>query len=228
MNSIIIVAGGKGLRMGSDIPKQFLVLKSEPVIMHTIRAFYNWDNDCEIILVLPSSQQSYWQLLVNQYEFDIPIKITTGGKTRFESVKNGLQKSSGDIIGIHDGVRPLVSEKTIKKCYEVSMSHGNAIPCVPIADSLRVLKNGGNQMIDRSKYFKVQTPQVFKRAIILKGFEQDFSEEFTDDASVVEKTGETIQLVEGNEENIKITRPFDLKIAEVFLEEVQSFKLSKK
>ena len=227
MNSIIIVAGGKGLRMGSDIPKQFLVLKSEPVIMHTIKAFYNWDKDCEIILVLPSSQQSYWQLLVNQYDFDIPVKITTGGKTRFESVKNGLQKSSGDIIGIHDGVRPLVSEKTIKKCYEVSKSHGNAIPCVPIVDSLRVVTNGKNQMTDRSKYFRIQTPQVFKRAIILKGFEQNFSEEFTDDASVVEKTGETIQLVEGNEENIKITNPFDLKIAAVLLEEAHNFNFMK-
>ncbi len=228
MNSVIIVAGGKGLRMGSEIPKQFLLLKSEPVIMHTIRVFYNWDNNCEIILVLPSSQQSYWQLLVKQYDFDIPIKITTGGKTRFESVKNGLLKSSGDIVGIHDGVRPLVSERTIKKCFEISKSQGNAVPCVPIVDSLRVVKNGENQMVDRSKYFKVQTPQVFKRAMILKGFEQRFSEKFTDDASVVEKTGETIQLVEGNEENIKITRPFDLKIAEVFLEEAQSFRLSKK
>ena len=218
MNSVIIVAGGKGLRMGSEIPKQFLLLKSEPVIMHTIRVFYNWDNNCEIILVLPCSQQSYWQLLVNQYGFDIPVKITTGGETRFESVKNGLKKSSGDLIGIHDGVRPLVSQKTIKKCFEVSNSHGNAIPCVPIADSLRVVKNGTNKMIDRSKYFKVQTPQVFKRALILKSFEQSFSEEFTDDASVVEKTGEKIQLVEGNEENIKITKPFDLKIAEVLLQ----------
>ena len=228
MNSIIIVAGGQGLRMGGDIPKQFLVLKSEPILMHTIRAFYNWDNNFEIILVLPSSQKSYWKNLVKQYDFDIPVKITTGGKTRFESVKNGLLKSSGDIIGIHDGVRPLVSKKTIKKCYDISKSNGNAVPCVPIVDSLRVVKNGKNQMINRSKYFKVQTPQVFKRSIILKGFEQDFSEEFTDDASVVEKTGETIQLVEGNVENIKITKPFDLKIAEVFLEEAQSSKLSKK
>ena len=217
MNSVIIVAGGKGLRMGSEIPKQFLVLKSEPVIMHTIRVFYNWDNNCEIILVLPSSQQSYWQLLIDQYEFDIPVEITTGGKTRFESVNNGLQKSSGDIIGIHDGVRPLVSEKTIEKCYKIASSHGNAIPCTPITDSIRIVENGKNHMTDRSKYFKIQTPQVFKRSIILKGFEQEFTKEFTDDASVVEKTGETIQLVEGNEENIKITRPFDLKIAEVFL-----------
>ncbi len=222
MNSIIIVAGGKGLRMGSDIPKQFLMLKSRPVIMHTIRAFYDWDNNCEFIVVLPSGQQSYWQLLVSQYEFDIPVKITTGGNTRFESVKNGLQKSSGNIIGIHDSVRPLVSKKTIAKCFEVAESVGNAVPCIPVTDSLRVVENGKNQMIDRSKCYRIQTPQVFKRAILLKGFEQDFCEEFTDDASVIEKTGEIIKLVEGNEENIKITTPFDLKTAELFLEDTYS------
>ena len=217
MNSIIIVAGGKGIRMGSNVPKQFLVLKSEPVIMHTIRAFYDWDSDCEIILVLPSSQQSYWQLLVNQYDFHIPVKIATGGETRFDSVKNGLKKSSGEIIAIHDGVRPLVNKKTIKKCFDIAKSHGNAIPCIPITDSIRVVENGRNKMTDRSKYFRIQTPQVFKRIIIMKGFEQSFSKTFTDDASVIEKMGETIQLVEGNEENIKITRPVDLKIAEVLL-----------
>lgn len=222
MNSVVIVAGGKGLRMGSEIPKQFMVLNSEPVLMHTIRAFYNWDNNCEIVLVLPASQQSYWQLLVDQYEFDITIKITTGGETRFHSVKNGLEETTGSLIGIHDGVRPLVSEQTIKKCFEVAESHGNAIPCIPVNDSLRVVEKGKNKMVDRSKYFRIQTPQVFQRPIIMKGFEQDYSDEFTDDASVIEKAGETIQLVEGNEENIKITRPTDLKIAKVFVSDLYS------
>ena len=218
MNSVVIVAGGKGLRMGSEIPKQFMVLKSEPVLMHTIRAFFNWDNNCEIVLVLPASQQSYWQVLINEYEFDIPVKITTGGETRFHSVKNGLEQTSGELVAIHDGVRPLVSEQTIKKCFEVAESHGNAIPCIPVNDSLRVVEGGKNQMTDRSKYFRIQTPQVFQKPIIAKGFEQDYSDEFTDDASVIEKAGEVIQLVEGNEENIKITRPTDLKIAEVFVD----------
>lgn len=217
MNSVVIVAGGKGLRMGSEIPKQFMLLKTEPVLMHTIRAFYNWDNNCEIILVLPASQQSYWQMLLTEYEFDIPVKITTGGATRFHSVKNGLLETSGNIIGIHDGVRPLVSEQTIKKCFEVAEKHGNAIPCIPVNDSLRVVEKGTNKLTDRSKYFRIQTPQVFQRPVILKGFNQEYSDEFTDDASVIEKAGETIQLVEGNEENIKITRPTDLKIAEVFV-----------
>ena len=220
MNSVEIVAGGKGLRMGSDIPKQFMMLKSEPVLMHTIRAFYNWDNNCEIVLVLPVSQQSYWQMLVSEYEFDIPLKITTGGKTRFHSVKNGLKQTTGNLIAIHDGVRPLVSEQTIIKCFNVAESHGNAIPCISINDSLRVVKKDQNQIADRSKYFKIQTPQVFQRPIILKGFDQEFSKEFTDDASVIEKIGEIIQLVEGNEENIKITRPTDLKIAEVLLSDL--------
>lgn len=222
MNSVIIVAGGKGLRMGTKTPKQFLVLRSEPVLMHTIRAFYNWDNSCEIILVLPASQQSYWQILLNEYDFDIPVKITSGGETRFHSVKNGLRHASGELIGIHDGVRPLVSEETIKNCFDVAKKEGNAIPCLPINDSLRVVENSLNKRADRSKYFRVQTPQVFKRDLIMKGFEQEFTDEFTDDASVVEKLGERIQLVEGNEENIKITRAFDLKIAEIFLEELHS------
>ena len=140
MNSVIIVAGGRGLRMGKDIPKQFLILKSEPILMHTIRAFYNWDNDCEIVLVLPANQQPYWEKLVVEYEFDIPIKIAIGGETRFHSVKNGLAEATGETIGIHDGVRPLVCEKTIKICFTVAQKQGNAIPCIPVNDSLRIVE----------------------------------------------------------------------------------------
>ena len=217
MNSIVIVAGGKGKRMGSNVPKQFLVLKNEPVIMHTIRKFYNWDNRCEIVLVLPFSQKTYWENLVKEYNFNIPVLVTSGGNTRFHSVKNELSKTSGDVIGIHDGVRPLVSEETIKNCFDVAKKEGNATPCLPINDSLRIVENNANRTVDRSKFYKIQTPQVFQRSVLLKAFEQEFAEEFTDDASVVEKTGEVIQLIKGNEENIKITRPFDLKIAEVFL-----------
>ncbi len=217
MNSIVIVAGGKGKRMGSNVPKQFLVLKNEPVIMHTIRKFYNWDNRCEIVLVLPFSQKTYWENLVKEYNFNIPVLVTSGGNTRFHSVKNGLSKTSGDVIGVHDGVRPLVSEETIKNCFDVAKKEGNATPCLPINDSLRIVENNANRTVDRSKFYKIQTPQVFQRSVLLKAFEQEFAEEFTDDASVVEKTGEVIQLIKGNEENIKITRPFDLKIAEVFL-----------
>lgn len=217
MNSIIIVAGGKGSRMGSNTPKQFLILKSEPVLMHTIRAFYNWDNNCELILVLPTDQQACWQDLCAKYRFKIPVIITTGGETRFHSVKNGLSKTTGETIGIHDGVRPLVSEKTINKCFTVAQKKGTAVPCIPINDSIRIVKDNSNQLIDRSKCFRIQTPQVFKRGVLLKSYKQEYSTEFTDDASVVEKAGENIQLVDGNEENIKITRPTDLEIVELFL-----------
>lgn len=218
MNSIVIVAGGKGLRMGKEIPKQFLLLKSLPILMHTIQAFYNWDNNCEIVLVLPASQHNYWKELVIKHNFKTNILITTGGETRFHSVKNGLIKTTGELIGIHDGVRPLVSVNTIDNCFNQAKKTGNGIPCIPVNDSLRVTsENGGNKMTDRSRYFRIQTPQVFKRSVILAGFKQEYAKHFTDDASVIEKAGETINLVEGNEENIKITRPTDLKIAEILI-----------
>ena len=218
MNSIVIVAGGKGLRMGKEIPKQFLLLKSLPILMHTIQAFYNWDNNCEIVLVLPASQHNYWKELVIKHNFKTNIIITTGGETRFHSVKNGLIKTTGELIGIHDGVRPLVSVNTIDNCFNQAKKTGNGIPRIPVNDSLRVTsENGGNKMTDRSRYFRIQTPQVFKRSVILAGFKQEYAKHFTDDASVIEKAGETINLVEGNEENIKITRPTDLKIAEILI-----------
>ncbi|MFT4899606.1 MAG: 2-C-methyl-D-erythritol 4-phosphate cytidylyltransferase [Flavobacteriales bacterium] len=221
MNSIVIVAGGKGLRMGKDIPKQFLLLEGLPILMHTIQAFYNWDVNCEIVLVLPASQHDYWNGLVTQYNFKTSIIITTGGETRFHSVKNGLLKTTGEVIGIHDGVRPLVSVNTIDNCFNEAKKNGNGIPCIPVDDSLRVTsENGGNKMTDRSQYFRIQTPQVFKRSIILAGFEQEYADYFTDDASVIEKAGESINLVEGNEENIKITRPTDLKIAEILIKDL--------
>lgn len=217
MNSIVIVAGGKGLRMGSEIPKQFLLLKNKPVLMHTIERFYNWDNLCEIILVLPSDQHDYWKELCIQYQFNIPLKITKGGATRFHSVKNGLGLASGNTIGIHDGVRPLVSNATINNCFNTAAKKGNAIPCLPINDSLRKQEGEINFMVDRSQFFQIQTPQVFQSELIKKAFTQDFSEAFTDDASVIEKAGQPVFLVDGNEENIKITRPSDLKIAEIFI-----------
>lgn len=217
MNSIVIVAGGKGLRMGNDIPKQFLLLKGKPILMHTVEAFYNWDNACEIVLVLPESQHDYWSELVEKYAFTINLTVTSGGETRFHSVKNGLAKTTGDLIAVHDGVRPLVSEKTINNCFAAAAKSGNGIPCIPVNDSLRMIKNNGNKMVDRAQFFRIQTPQVFQRNVILSGFEQAYDDAFTDDASVIEQNGEVIQLVDGNEENIKITRPSDLKIAQVFI-----------
>ena len=213
MNSVVIVAGGKGLRMGYDIPKQFILLKDKPILMHTIEKFHNWDPNCEIVLVLPKSQHDYWNSICLKQQFNIPLKITNGGETRFHSVKNGLNKVTGTTIGIHDGVRPFVSSETISLCFNTARKKGNAIPCIPVNDSLRVEENNTNKMVDRSLFFRIQTPQVFQSDIIKKAFNQPFSENFTDDASVVESDGKSINLVMGNEENIKITRPVDLKIA---------------
>lgn len=217
MNSIVIVAGGKGLRMGSDIPKQFLLLKNKPVLMHTIQRFNAWDHQCEIILVLPADQHEYWKNLCLQHQFDIPVTVTNGGATRFHSVQNGIEKANGSLIGIHDGVRPLVSNQTIDNCFAGAALKGNAIPCLGINDSLRKKEGDTNFMVDRSQFFQIQTPQVFQADLITSAFTQDFSEEFTDDASVIEKAGHQVFLVDGNEENIKITRPTDLKIAEIFI-----------
>jgi 2-C-methyl-D-erythritol 4-phosphate cytidylyltransferase len=217
MNSIVIVAGGKGLRMGHDIPKQFLLLNNKPILMHTIEKFHSWDSNCEIILVLPKFQHDYWSSVCEKQQFNIPLKITTGGDTRFHSVKNGLNVATGNIIGIHDGVRPLVSHDTISLCFNTAKEKGNAVPCIPVNDSLRKEENNSNNMVDRSLFFRIQTPQVFQSDIIKRAFNQPFSKNFTDDASVIESDGETVILVEGNEENIKITRPIDLKIASVFI-----------
>ena len=170
MNSIVIVAGGKGLRMGNDIPKQFLLLNNKPILMHTIEKFHSWDSKCEIILVLPESQHNYWNSLCEEQQFNIPLKITTGGETRFHSVKNGLNIATGDIIGIHDGVRPLVSHDTISLCFNTAKQKGNAIPCIPVNDSLRKAEKNSNKMVERSLFFRIQTPQVFQSDIINKAF----------------------------------------------------------
>ena len=209
MNSVVIVAGGKGLRMGYDIPKQFILLKDKPILMYTIEKFHNWDPNCEIVLVLPKSQHDYWNSVCLKQQFNIPLKITNGGETRFHSVKNGLTKVTGTTIGIHDGVRPFVTSETISLCFNTARKKGNAIPCIPVNDSLRVEENNTNKMVDRSLFFRIQTPQVFQSDIIKKAFNQPFSENFTDDASVIESDGKSINLVMGNEENIKITRPVD-------------------
>lgn len=217
MNSIVIVAGGKGTRMGTEIPKQFLLLNGLPILMHTIDAFKKWDSTAEIILVLPQTEHELWKKLVKQYNYNEPLILTSGGATRFDSVSNGIKKASGNYIGIHDGVRPLVSISTINNCFAAAQKFGNGIPCIPVTDSLRKVTNNSNQMVNRALYYQIQTPQVFQRDVLLKGFTQPYSDEFTDDASVIEKAGEQIHLVEGNEENIKITRPTDLKIATVLL-----------
>jgi 2-C-methyl-D-erythritol 4-phosphate cytidylyltransferase len=177
---------------------------------------YDWQ--IEFILVLPKNQIESWKSLCEKHKFDLKHKIAFGGETRFDSVKNGLEQiSSEGIVFIHDGVRPLVSEKTIENCFETALEKGNALPVIPVSESIRMVEASGNCSVDRSKYFLVQTPQTFKVQLIKKAYQQANSNTFTDDASVLESFGEAIYLVDGNRENIKITFPEDLVYAEIFL-----------
>ena len=217
MKYIIIVAGGKGSRMGIEIPKQFLILNGKPVLMRTIEAFYNYDSTIKIILVLPEEQQDYWYILCVKYEFTINHEIVSGGKTRFHSVKNGLDviTEKNVIIGIHDGVRPLVSLDVIGRCFDKAAEKGVAFPVVPVVETLRKKTEKGSITVNRADYCLVQTPQVFSAQIIRKAYRQEFSDTFTDDVSVVEALNEyPVYEVEGSRENIKITTPVDLIIAQ--------------
>lgn len=219
MDYIIIVAGGKGLRMGSDIPKQFLPVKGIPVLMHTIMRFYEYNPQIRIILVLPKHQQEYWRELCQKYAFSIDHTVVDGGDTRFASSRNGLAaipSGSRGVVGIHDGVRPFVSTDVIARCYNAARAHGAAIPVVPVTDTLRHITSASEgRNVMRADYRIVQTPQVFDIALAKQAFTQTYREEFTDDASVAEAMGCKVEMVDGNRENIKITTPFDLKIAEV-------------
>ena len=212
---IIIVAGGKGLRMGADIPKQFLPVTGKPVLMRTIEAFYAYDSSIHIVLVLPESQQAYWKELCNRYDFNLPYEMVCGGETRFHSVKNGLEKVEGEgWVGVHDGVRPFVSKEVIARCYEEAVLKKAVIPVIGVVETVRHLTDKGSETVPRDSYRLVQTPQVFETELLRKAYAQNYTDAFTDDASVVEALGEPVYLVEGNRENIKITTPFDLKVAE--------------
>ena len=217
---VVVVAGGKGLRMGSEIPKQFMVLNHLPILMHTLSNFYQWDNEVNLILVLPENQSVYWNNLCAKFNFTVPHKITNGGVTRFHSVLNGLQLVPKDsLVAIHDAVRPFVSKETIQKCFDEAKVKGNAIPFTLIPDSLRWVENGESKILNRDKVVKILTPQVFQSNILHLAFQQPYQDFFTDDASVIENIGQKINLVEGNPENIKITTPNDLIVAEAYLKQ---------
>ena len=213
---IIIVAGGKGLRMGGDIPKQFLPVCGKPVLMRTLEAFHVYDASIHLILVLPVSQQAYWKQLCEEYQFDLVHEIANGGETRFHSVKNGLALVKEDgLVGVHDGVRPFVSQEVISRCYEEAVSLKAVIPVIGVVETVRHLTEEGSETVPRDQYKLVQTPQVFDVALLRRAYQQEYTDLFTDDASVVEALGEKVYLVEGNRENIKLTTPFDLKLAEL-------------
>ena len=217
----IIVAGGKGERMGAKTPKQFLELNGKPILIHTLEKFKTTFPAIEIIVALPENQIEFWEGIFHSYKLPkVRHQIVKGGQTRFHSVQNALKLVKEEsVVAIHDGVRPLVSPETIKRCFAQAEEYGNAIPVVEVVDSLRHYskQEKTNEAVSRSCYKIVQTPQCFTSELILSAYEQDFDKLFTDDATVVEKLGETINLVPGNRENIKITTAEDLVIAEAFI-----------
>lgn len=222
MNShynVIIVAGGTGSRMQSSIPKQFIEIKEKPILIHTITKFLAFDEFIHIIVCVHPDYLTDAHFMLAEYFPDKNIQVVAGGETRFHSVKNGLQKITNpfDIVGIHDAARPFVSHDTIKRCFETAAQKGNAIPVAPVNESLRMVVNGINKAVRRDDYKTVQTPQCFLVSKIKAAFEQSYSPFFTDDATVLESMDEPIYLVEGNKENIKITHPDDLKLAELYL-----------
>ena len=220
MDYIIIVAGGKGLRMGSDIPKQFLPIGGKPVLMRTLERFREYSADLQIILVLPEAQQAYWQELCGKYDFKVKYQLANGGQTRFHSVQNGLALVPDDaegVVGVHDGVRPFPSIEVIKNCYETARTAKAVIPVIPVVETVRHLEGDSSVTVPRGDYRLVQTPQTFDIQLLKAANHQPYNDGFTDDASVVESYGHAITLVEGNRENIKITTPYDLKIAEVLI-----------
>ena len=208
----LIVAGGKGLRMGSELPKQFLPIGGKPVLMHTLEAFHRFDKRMQLILVLPRE-------LCETHGFNIRHEIADGGETRFHSVKNGLAliNGIGGMVGVHDGVRPFVSQEVIARCFREAAVRKAVIPVIDVVETVRHLTGSGSETVNRNDYKLVQTPQVFDADLLRRAYEQEFTPFFTDDASVVEAMGVPVHLVEGNRENIKITTPFDLKVASALL-----------
>ncbi|MCH5301866.1 MAG: 2-C-methyl-D-erythritol 4-phosphate cytidylyltransferase [Prevotella sp.] len=225
MDYIIIVAGGKGLRMGTDTPKQFLPIGGRPVLMRTIERFRQYSPALQIILVLPKAQQAYWRQLCREHGFPLPQQgageggywLADGGETRFHSVQHGLAlipDSAEGVVGVHDGVRPFPSVEVIGRCYETARQAGAVIPVTPVVETLRHTAEG---TVPRGDYRLVQTPQTFDIQLLKAANRQPYNEGFTDDASVVEAYGHPITLVDGNRENIKITTPYDLLIAEAVI-----------
>ncbi len=220
MDYVIIVAGGKGLRMGSDIPKQFLPIGGKPVLMRTLERFREYSPTLQIILVLPKAQQEYWEKLCQKHNFTVAYQLADGGETRFHSVQHGLaliQDDAEGVVGVHDGVRPFPSIDVIRRCYETAREKKAVIPVIPVVETVRHLKGETSETVPRNDYRLVQTPQCFDIQLLKAANRQPYNDGFTDDASVVESYGHAITLVEGNRENIKITTPYDLKIAEVLI-----------
>ena len=220
---LIIVAGGKGVRMGGDLPKQFQLLAGKPLVMVTIENLSAMDVTMNIILVLPKDQMELWAELCEKYDFKVPVTVVAGGTTRFHSVQNGLaaiDDADDALVGVHDGVRPFLAVKVFDELFREAAINGAVVPVVPVNDSMRrfIGGQGATEPVARDRYRLVQTPQVFKLSLLRKAYEQLYMENFTDDASVVENLGEQVYIVDGNRENIKITTPFDFVVAKAIVE----------
>lgn len=216
----VIVAAGSGIRMGGTVPKQFLLVNGKPVLYYSLQAFLNAFADIEIILVLPVDYTDMGQEIIDAYFDKEKIRVAAGGETRFQSVKNGLDLVEDDsIIFVHDGVRCLLTEDLIDRCFKSAIETGTAVPVIVSKDSVRIVHDEGNDAIDRNKVMLVQTPQTFHSKILLPAFQIDYKEKFTDEATVVEAYGLKVTLVQGEENNIKITTPVDLLIAEKIINE---------
>ena len=223
MNSIeyaLIVAGGKGTRIKSKLPKQFLELNGLPILMHAINAFVRYSNSVRIILVLPEDDFDIWHSLCEKFNFTVPIILQRGGESRFQSVKNGLDKIEGDgLVAIHDGVRPLVSEDIIGASFRLAAVHQSAVAAVRLKESIRMTDQDNTKAMDRSRFRLIQTPQTFQVELIKKAYQQKEDVSMTDDASVAERAGHIISLFEGSYENIKITTSEDLIVAEALMKQ---------
>ncbi len=218
--TIIITAGGIGKRMGSELPKQFIEVCGKPILQHTLEAFFSYDNTLQIILTLPEEWKDYWKETLQNQQCTIPHLIVSGGEERYHSIKNALAHATGEWIGVHDGVRPLVSRETIERCFLALEHEQAAIPVLKPKESIRKIIDATSQKEDRELIRLVQTPQCFRAETLRKAYEKPFHAGVTDDAGLVEEAGFPIFLVEGNEENIKITTPFDLQITTFLLQQL--------
>jgi 2-C-methyl-D-erythritol 4-phosphate cytidylyltransferase len=217
----IIVAGGSGTRMQSAVPKQFLLLNGIPVLMHTINAFYASNTQPEIIIVLHPDSHDYWKSLCDEHDFTVPHQLVSGGETRFHSVRNGFNSIADDdaVIAIHDAVRPLIKKEIIDESFDCAEKYGNAIVAIKSRDSVRQIRDNRSASLNRDEIYLIQTPQTFQSAQLKAAYLQPYQESFTDDASVVEQTGVNINLIQGSYQNIKITYPEDIAIAEFLLKQ---------
>ena len=215
-HAVIFVAGGTGTRMGSALPKQFLALNNTPILIHTLRNFFSFNRNFEMVVVMHYDYISFWKDLYLQFENVPEHTVVAGGEERFHSVKNGIEAVSNNVqyIAIHDAVRPLVSHETLTRCFNALNEHSAVVPAIPINDSIREVHGDLNKSVDRTLYKRIQTPQCFESNVLKEAYSKPFSPLFTDDASVVEANGHSVFLVEGNLENIKITSPIDLIVGE--------------